>query len=118
MIAWRLGHAPCGGLGIVPLEILKDHARELHMFGFPLGLWKYDPVERALQAFFESLREKRLGMTYKSDLSGGEAELFPHQTHQPVAVRAAACIAMPAGGEYQANVLWGSRVGGYGACDL
>ena len=56
MIARRLGHTPGGGFAVLALEILEDHARELDMFGFPLGLGKYDPVERALRTFFESLR--------------------------------------------------------------
>jgi len=105
MIARRLGHAPGGGFGMLALEILEDHARELDVFGFPLGLGKDDPVERALQALFESLREKRLGMPHKSDFSGGQAELFPHKTHQAVTIRATARIAIAAGGQYQADVL-------------
>jgi hypothetical protein len=105
VIARRLGHTPGGGFAVLALEILEDHARELDMFGFPLGLGKDDPVERALQAIFESLREKRLGMPHKSDFSGGQAELFPHQTHQSVAICAAARIAVAAGGENEANVL-------------
>ena len=118
MIPRRIGHAPCGGIGMLALEILKDHARELDMFGFPLGLGKYDPVERALHAFFESLREKRMGMAKKSNFAGGETELFPHQTHQTVTVRATGRVPMSAGGEDQADVLRGLGVGRDGAGNL
>ena len=118
MIARRLGHAPGGGFGMLALEILEDHARKLDVFGFPLGFGKDYPVQGALRTVFEGLREKRLGMPDKSDFAGGEAELFPHQTHQPVTICAAARIAVAAGGEYQADVLEGSRVRRDGACDL
>jgi hypothetical protein len=110
MIARRFGHAPGGGLGMLSLEILQDHACELDVFGLPLGLGQDDPVERTQQTFFESVREKRLGMPDKSNFTRAKAELFPHQPHQPVAICAAACIAVAAGGEDQADVLEGSRI--------
>jgi hypothetical protein len=110
MILGRLGDAPGGCFGMLALEIFKDHACELDVFGFPLGLGKDDPIQRALRAFLESLQEKRLGMPYKSDFAGGQAKLFPHQAHQPITIRAAASIAVAAGGEDQTDVLEGSRV--------
>jgi len=118
MIARRFGHTPSGGFGMLALEILEDHACELDVFGLPLGFGEDDPIERALQASFESLREKGLGMAHESDFSSAKAELFPYQTHQAVSICAAACIAMPAGGENEANVLRRSRVRRDSAGDL
>ena len=75
-------------------------------------------MQGPLRAFFERVRKKRLGVAHKSDFTGGQAELFPDQTHQPVTLRAAARIAVAAGREDQADVLRGSRIGRNRARDL
>ena len=49
-------------------------------------------------------------MPHESDFAGAQAKLFPHQAHQPIALRAAACVTVSAGGEDQADVLRGSNV--------
>ena len=43
-------------------------------------------------------------MTHKSDFTGGQAKLLPHQTHQAITVRATARIAMTAGGQDQSDM--------------
>jgi len=118
MIARGLCYPPSGGLGIVALKIVQDYARELHVFGFPLGLGKDDPVERTLQTSFKGVREKWLGMPDKANFAGGEAELFPQQSHHPITIRAASRIAMPGCGEDQSDMLRGSRVRRNRACYL
>ncbi len=77
MIARRLGDAPPGGFGMLSLKVFKNHRGEFDVLGFPLGFGKDDPIQRALRAFLKRVREERLGMAYKSDFTGGEAELLP-----------------------------------------
>jgi len=95
---------------MLALEVLKNYVGEFDVFSFPLGFGKDDPMQRTLGAFFEDVREKWLGVPHKSDFPGGEAQLFPDQTHQPVAIGAAACIAVAAGCQDQADVLQISSV--------
>jgi hypothetical protein len=95
----------------LPLEILKNYVRELHMFGLPLGLRKDDPIQRTLGALLQGQGEKRLGMPHESHFTRRKSQSFPNQTHQPIAVSAAARIAVSAGGENQADLLQRSNAG-------
>jgi hypothetical protein len=51
------------------------------------------------------MHEKRLRMANEADFARAQAKLFPEQPHQPIAIRAAARIAMTAGGQDQSNLL-------------
>ncbi len=56
------------------------------------------------------MHEKWLGMAHKSYFAGAETELFPYETHQTVTIRAAARVAVAAGGQDQSDVLGRSDV--------
>ena len=50
-------------------------------------------------------------MPHKSNFAGAQAKLLPNQPHQSITVRAAASIAMAAGGENKSDLL---RRSGFG----
>ncbi len=118
MIAGWLGHAPRGGFRVIALEIFEDHGGELDMFGDAKSFRQDNPIERPLGAFVEREGQERLSVADESDFSGSQAQTFPKQTHQAIALRAAGCIAMAAGGENQAHLLQRARVGWNGARHL
>lgn len=105
MVARWLGHAPARCSGMRALKIVKNDARIFHVFGSPLRFRENDPIERALRAFFESMRQEGLRMPHESDLTGADAKLFPNQTHQPITIRAAGGVPVPAGGQNQSDLL-------------
>jgi hypothetical protein len=115
MIAWGLRHSPGANFRTLALKILQNHFRELDVLGPPLRLRKNDPIQRTPRALFERHRQKWLRMPDKSDLCGRESQAFPNQTHQPVAVRPAFRITVPAGGEDEAGMLQCARIGRNGA---
>ncbi len=111
MIAWGLRHPPGASFRMIALKILENHFRELHVLGSPLCLRKNYPIQRTLRALLQHQREKRLRVPDESDLGGRESQAFPNQAHQPIALRPATRIAMPAGCEDEAGMLDGARLG-------
>ncbi len=111
MVAGRLGHAPLGGLGMIALEILKNHFRVLDVLRSPLRLRKDDPVQRALGALLQRGEQERLRVADEAHFAGRQAELLPNQAHQPVRIGAAGRIAVAAGGQDKADLLRRSRRG-------
>ncbi|HTW65411.1 MAG TPA: hypothetical protein VME17_12370 [Bryobacteraceae bacterium] len=105
MIARGGGHAPTRGFGTRSLEILENYSGVLDMLGTPLRLSKHDPVQRALGAFFQCVRQERLGMAKESHFAGRETKLFPDEPHEAVRIRAAGSIAMATGCEHESNLL-------------
>ena len=67
--------------GCCALKVFKNHGGELDVLGFPLGFGKDDPIQRTLRAFLKRVCKKWLGVSHESDFTGGQTELFPHQTH-------------------------------------
>ncbi len=71
------------------------------MLGFPLALGEDHPGDLIRQAAFEDVSEERLDVTDEADLGFANSELFPKQSHEPVAMRPAGRVAVPAGRENQ-----------------
>ena len=57
------------GFGMRTLKVLKNHLRELDVFGLPLGLGKHDPMRWTLRAFFEHVCKKWLRVADEADFA-------------------------------------------------
>lgn len=120
MIAWRLGHSPSSGFGVIALKIFEDDFRELDVLASPLRFGKNDPLQwpRPQGAFLERVPEKRLRVANEANFARAKAELFPDQAHQAIAIRTAACVAVTAGRENEADLAEGPGIRWDGARQL
>ncbi len=89
-----------------PLDILKHHARVIHVLGFPLRQRQHQPRQRFRGAFFQHARKKRLRMPNESDLGARQSQLFPKQSRDSITLRAAGRIAVSARRQHQTTALW------------
>jgi hypothetical protein len=118
MIARGLSHAPGAGFRMRPLKIFEDHSGVIDVLGFPESFWKDDPMQRPRGAFLKRVTQEGLGMPYKSNFTGAQAELLPNQAHQSITVRAATGIAVAAGSEDKTDLLERSGFPRNGSCGL